>query len=270
MPSWVFATAALPQREVLEVGKAFGGTLNDAVLGIVSGAMRAYLEEHGALPEKSLMAAMPISLRAEGNTDLNNQVSMTRISLASDEADVKARMRAIVKASASLKKTVSNVKSVLPTDFPSLGVPWLMSGLVSLYGRSRLADSMPPIANVVISNVPGPRMPLYLAGARMVTNFPVSIITHGLALNVTLQSYNGSLDFGMIACRRAMPDVQLFRDCLVAAHHELLIAARKLTAPAADEIIVTTPKKRAARKPAAAKAPAKAAPKRKPRPAAST
>jgi diacylglycerol O-acyltransferase len=271
----VFATASIPQKEVLEIGKAFGATLNDAVLGIVSGALRSYLEEHGALPDKSLMAAMPISLRAEGNTDLNNQVSMTRISLASDETNVKARMRAIVKASASLKKTVSNVKSVLPTDFPSLGVPWLMAGLVSLYGRSRLADTLPPVANVVISNVPGPRMPLYLAGARMVTNYPVSIVTHGLALNVTLQSYNGSLDFGMIACRRAVPDVHFFSTCLVAAHKELLAAARAIaaaTAAAAQEveaIPVAPARKRAARKPAAPKAAAKAAPKRRTRPAAS-
>jgi diacylglycerol O-acyltransferase / wax synthase len=269
----VFATAAIPIKEAIEIGKAYGGTLNDAVLGMVSGALRAYLDEHGALPEKTLMAAMPISLREEGNTELNNQVSMTRIALATNETTVRARMKAIVKASASLKKTVSNVKSVLPTDFPSLGVPWLMSGLVSLYGRSRLADSLPPIANVVISNVPGPRMPLYLAGARMVTNYPVSIVTHGLALNVTLQSYNGSLDFGMIACRRAMPDVHLFSTCLVAAHKELLAAARAIAAAAgavaAEAIPVAPPKKRTPRKPAAAKVAAKAAPKRRSRPAAS-
>lgn len=268
----VFATASLPLKEALEVGKAFGGTLNDAVLGIVSGALRAYLDEHGALPDEPLLAAMPISLREEGNTDMNNQVSMTRISLASDEPTLKGRMRAIVKASASLKKTVSNVKSVLPTDFPSLGVPWLMTGLVSLYGRSRLADNMAPLANLVISNVPGPRMPLYLAGARMLTNFPVSIVTHGLALNVTLQSYNGALDFGMIACRRAVPDVQFFRDCLIASHRELLAAARAIAAAAhaAEPAPAPAPaKKRAARKPAAKATPTpKAAPKRKARPAA--
>jgi diacylglycerol O-acyltransferase / wax synthase len=77
-----------------------------------------------------------------------------------------------------------------------------------LYGRSRLADKLPPIANVVISNVPGPQFPLYLAGAKMTTYFPVSIVVHGIALNITVQSYNGSLDFGFTACRRALPGVR--------------------------------------------------------------
>jgi diacylglycerol O-acyltransferase len=128
------------------------------------------------------------------------------------------------------------VKSVMPTEFPSLGVPWLMSALASLYGRARLADSLPPLANVVVSNVPGPRVPMYLAGARMTTNFPVSIVTHGLALNVTVQSYDGALDFGIVACRRAVPDIGLFAACMLEAHKELLAAL-----PAA-------PRKRAARK----------------------
>jgi diacylglycerol O-acyltransferase / wax synthase len=226
----VFATASVPLKEAAAIGKVFGGSLNDAVLGVVSGALRRYLGAHGALPEKSLVAALPISLRAEGNTDMNNQVSMMLLKLASDEPDPKKRMRAIVKASGAMKQTLSSVKSIMPTDFPSLGVPWLMSGLVSLYGRSRLADSMPPIANVVISNVPGPRMPLFLAGARMITNYPVSIVTHGLALNVTVQSYNGSLDFGMIACRRAMPDVHKFAACMREAHAELLAVAHAMAA----------------------------------------
>jgi diacylglycerol O-acyltransferase len=109
-------------------------------------------------------------------------------------------------------------------------------------------------------------MPLYLAGARMITNYPVSIVTHGLALNVTLQSYNGSLDFGLIACRRAMPDVQEFKTCLVTAHAELLAAARAIAAAAqaevAEPIAVAPAKKRAPRKSAAAKPVAKPAARR--------
>jgi len=263
-----FATLSIPVREALAVGKSFGGTLNDAVLGIVSGALRRYLDEHGVLPAASLVAAVPVSLRAEGDTEMNNQVSMMLMKLATDIADTAARMQAIVKASAKLKKTVSHVRSVMPTEFPSIGVPWLMSAVVSLYGRARLADRMAPPANVVISNVPGPRMPLYLAGARMVTNYPVSIVTHSLGLNVTVQSYNGSLDFGIIACRRAMPDIALFTACMTLAHADLMAAAqpeavpvaaaprrRAPARPAADQADATTPR---ARKTAAVKA---AAPK---------
>ena len=132
---------------------------------------------------------------------------MLRISLASTVADPKARLQAISQASKSAKAASASMNAVMPTDFPSLGVPWILSGLASLFGRSKLANNMAPLANVVISNVPGPNMALYLAGAKMITYYPVSIVTHSLALNVTVQSYNGSLDFGLIACRKAMPDL---------------------------------------------------------------
>ncbi len=242
-----FGTASVDLKQALVVGKAFGATLNDVVLCIVSGALRNYLDEHGVLPAKSLVAAVPVSLRGEGDTKMNNQVSMMLMKLGSEHDEPQARMRAVVKASAQMKKTMSSVKSVMPTDFPSLGVPWLMSGLVSLYGRARLADSLPAIANVVVSNVPGARVPLFLAGARMTNNYPVSIVTHGLALNVTVQSYNGALDFGMVACRRAVPDIGLFAACMLVAHEELLTAALAMGEPAA-------PKKRAAAKVAKPKA----------------
>jgi len=256
-----FATVRIPVREALAVGKAFDATLNDAVLAVVSGALRRYLDEHGALPDAPLVAAVPVSLRAEGDTEMNNQVSMLLMKIATDVADPAERLRAIVKASSKLKRTASSVRSVMPTEFPSLGVPWIMSALVSLYGRARLADTLPPLANLVVSNVPGPRMPLYLAGARMVTNYPVSIVTHGLGLNVTVQSYNGSLDFGIIACRRAMPDIGLFAACMRAAHGELLTLAAPQPEPeppvkkrraAPRKTAVPPPKAPARRKPRAA------------------
>lgn len=265
----VFATATIDLKQALALGKFFGATLNDVVLAIVSGALRRYLDEHDALSDEPLVAAVPVSLRSEGNTDLNNQVSMMLMKLGSDIDDPAGRMAAIMQASARMKKTMSRVKSVMPTEFPSLGVPWVMSALVSLYGRSRLADRLPPIANVVVSNVPGARMPLYLAGARMTANFPVSIVTHGLALNVTVQSYNGALDFGMVACRRAVPDIGRFAQCMHAAHAELMAAA--MPAPAQAPVPETAPvkKRRAPAKPKAAAAealkPKPAAAKRKPR-----
>ena len=92
-------------------------------------------------------------------------------------------------------------------DFPSIGVPWLMEGLGAIYAKARVADRLPAIANVTISNVPGPTIPLYMAGARMLTNYPTSIVVHGVALNITVQTYNESLEFGLIACGEAMPEV---------------------------------------------------------------
>jgi WS/DGAT/MGAT family acyltransferase len=181
--------------------------LNDVVMAICSGALRRYLADLNCVPDKSLLAAVPISLREAGNTDMNTQASMLRISLASTIADPQGRLKAINQASKNAKAASASMNAVMPTDFPSLGVPWILSGVAALFGRSKLANNMAPLANVVISNVPGPNVALYLAGAKMVTYYPVSIVTHSLALNVTVQSYNGSLDFGLIACRKAMPDL---------------------------------------------------------------
>lgn len=240
-----FSTVKISLVEAREIAKAFDGSLNDAVMAICSGALRRYLASHEALPKKTLVAALPVSLREEGNTELNNQVSMMLVNLATDIADPRRRTREIVKASNAMKLTLKSVKSVMPTDFPSLGAPWLISGLVSLYGRSRLADKIPPIANVVISNVPGPRVPLYMAGGRMLTYFPVSIVVHGVALNITVQSYDGYLDFGLIACRRALPDIRELARMMTESHKEVLEAARKMAVPVQAKAI--SPKPKAAR-----------------------
>jgi hypothetical protein len=105
-----------------------------------------------------------------------------------------------------MKKEMGTFRSVIPTDLPSLGSPWLISGLTSLYGRSRIADWL-RLANVTISNVPGSRVPVYLVGAKMTDYYPLSIVVHGIALNITVQSHVDQLCFGLIACRRAVPDV---------------------------------------------------------------
>ena len=218
----VFSSFSLPLGELKHVAKGNGVTLNDVVMAICSGALRHYLADLNCKPDQPLLAGVPVSLREEGNTDMNTQASMMRISLASHIADPLERLQAIRKASAAAKALTMSMKSVLPTDFPSLGAPWLISGAFSLFGRSRLANSMRPIANLAISNVPGPKVALYMAGAKMLTYYPVSIVTHSLALNVTVQSYNGNLDFGLIACRKAMPDLPELAKYMMAAHAELL------------------------------------------------
>ena len=103
------------------------------------------------------------------------------------------------------RSRIGQVKAAIPTDFPMLAAPWLMSGLASLYGRSRLANVLPPVANLVISNVPGIQQQLYFAGARIISYYPVSIPAHGMALNVTVQSYNGRLDYGLIGAGARCP-----------------------------------------------------------------
>lgn len=218
----LFAGLSIPLSEIKAIAKGHEATLNDVVLAICSGALRHYLASHGGVPAEPLLAAVPVSLRAAGNTELNNQVSMMRMSLASTVADPLERLQAIRKGSKASKALTGSVKQVLPTDFPSLGAPWLISGLAALFGRSRLANKMPPLANVAISNVPGPKVPLYLAGAKLLSYYPVSIAVHSMALNITVQSYAGSLDFGLTACRKAVPDLPDLADLILAAHQELL------------------------------------------------
>lgn len=273
-----FAGRSVPLAEIKRMSKATDTSLNDVVLAICAGALRRYLADYGCKPDKPLVAAVPVSLRSEGNTDLNNQVSTMLVSLATDISDPVERLAAIHESSSEGKKLTGNVKAAIPMDFPSLGMPSIVSGLASLYGRSGLADKLPPIANVAISNVPGPSFPLYFAGAKLATYFPVSIPGHGLALNMTVQSYNGSLEFGLTACRRAVPDVADLADYVVAEHKKLLslVLQRegqtqsetekpKAAAPKAAEVPAAAPTKPAAkRKPAAKKqvAPSKTAPPR--------
>jgi len=245
----VFAGQSLPLADAKLIAKQLNVTLNDVVLALCAGALRRYLEDRGGVPKKSLIAGVPVSLREPGNTDMNNQVTMMLASLATDIADPVARLRAIHASAASSKEFTGNIKAAIPLDFPSLGAPWLITGLASLYGRSRVANILPPIANVAISNVPGPQFPLYLAGAKMVSYFPVSIPGHGIALNMTVESYNGSLDFGLTACRRAVPDVREIADHLRGALDEL--KGLVLAAPAehvADAVVMP---KRTVKRPAA-------------------
>jgi diacylglycerol O-acyltransferase / wax synthase len=203
-----FAAVTLPLRELKNLGKAHGATLNDMVLMVCSSALRRHFAKKRTLPRKSMVAAVPITLREAGDTTADNQASMSLISLGTNIADTAKRLEHIKAASAAMKSTMGSVKSILPTDFPSIGVPWLMEAAASLYGKARVADRIPQVANVVISNVPGPPVPLYMAGARMITNYPTSIVVHGMALNITVQSYDQSMDFGLMADAQALPDVK--------------------------------------------------------------
>lgn len=219
-----FATASLPLAEARRVADAHGVTLNDVVLALVSGALRSYLSTRGGVPQKSLVVAMPVSLREAGNVEATTLATMTLASLATRIDDPVARLRAIHASTQAAKEVTRALKGVIPTDFPSLGLPWLLSAAAALYGRTSLADRIPPLANLVVSNVPGPALPLYLAGARLRTYWPVSIVEHGLGLNITLQSYAGSLDFGIIAARVGIPDARPIARGLEVALAELAAA----------------------------------------------
>jgi diacylglycerol O-acyltransferase len=255
-----FASISLPLAAINVTRRRHSASLNDAVLMICSGALRRHFLKHGPLPRKSMVAGVPISTRAKGDTASNNQATMTIVSLGTHIADPAKRLAHVLAATAAMKANMGAMKSLMPTDFPSLGVPWLMQGLGSLYAKARVADRLPAIANVTISNVPGPTVPLYMAGAKMLTNYPTSIVVHGVALNITVQTYNESLEFGLIACGQAMPEVADLARHVQAAFDEFqalpaTLEASPPTGPAPAK--VATKKAAPSRKPAATKVEAK-------------
>lgn len=217
-----FAAASLPLADARRIAAAHDVTLNDVVLAVISGALRRYLKTRGGVPRKSLVAALPVSLREAGNVEATTLATMTLASIATAIDDPIERLHAIQSSTSSAKAVTRALKGVIPTDFPSLGLPWLLTAAAGLYGRTSLAERLPPLANLVVSNVPGPEAPLYLAGARLKTWWPLSIVEHGLGLNITLQSYAGSLDFGIVAARAGMPDARPLARGLQPALDELL------------------------------------------------
>jgi WS/DGAT/MGAT family acyltransferase len=221
------ATLSIPLPAIARVADRHQVTVNDVVLATVSGALRRYLASHGGLPAEPMVAAVPVSLREAGNTDATTLATMSRMGLATDIEDPLARLHAIHAGSGRAKSLTRELRSVIPTDFPSLGMPWLFGAAAALYGRARLADRIPPLANLVVSNIPGPTAPLYLAGARLLTWWPLSIVEHGLGLNVTVQSYAGSLDFGVVAARDALRDPAALAAAMREAFAELQVLHRR-------------------------------------------
>jgi diacylglycerol O-acyltransferase / wax synthase len=244
-----YATMSLPLGEMKALGRRVGGTVNTVVMAMCASALRQFLLERDALPAKSLIASVPVSLRSADDSSMNNQVSMIRVDLATDLSDPAERFKAIHASSEAAKSVVSTLKPVLVTDVPITGSPWLMTGLASLFGRSGLASRLPAMGNVTISNVPGLPMELYMAGARMLHFYPVSIPYHAAALNITVQSYAGTMEFGITACRRVLSQAEAHE--LIGLLKEGLREIEALEPVAAVEAVESP----------AAKAPARARPK---------
>ena len=211
-----FAGVSIPLPQAKALAKRSGGKLNDVVLALSSGVVRRYLLSQNALPNKSLTAGVPISLREEGNADSNNQVFGMICSLATDIADPKARLEAIIAQSSKSKEMSHPLRALMPqiSNISMLGAPIMVQILALLYSRSNLSDVLPPAVNITVSNVPGPRQTLYAVGAELLHIFPVSIAAHGVALNITVQSYRDLLDFGFIAGANVIPHVQVLADML--------------------------------------------------------
>ena len=238
-PERSFAALSLPLAEIKAIARAREAKLNDVVLALCSGMLRRYLTRHGGLPRKPLMATMPISLRAPGDKAEATEATLSLVNLATDMADPLARLDALKAAAGATKSVARQANSIIPVDFPTIGGPWLLGVLAEAYGRSKIASLAPPIANVVISNVAGPQIPLYAGGAEMTDYWPLSIVEHGVGLNITLMSYNGTLGIGFTAARCAVPDAQE----LVADMESALKQMQRAVADAARSSPAAPPRK---------------------------
>ena len=203
-----FAFGQLSLDEVKAVKNAHGCTVNDVVVSLCAGAVRRWLLVHNELPETPLVAQIPVSVRTTDQIGtFGNRIMLMSVPLFTDEADPVQRLARTHDALADMKERHKALPAELLQDANNFIPPAVFSRAARL--TFSLATSRPgrPTWNLVISNVPGPQFPLYCAGARLEAQYPVSVITDGMGLNITVMSYCGHLDFGLVADRDQMPDV---------------------------------------------------------------
>ncbi|CAN5864379.1 wax ester/triacylglycerol synthase family O-acyltransferase [soil metagenome] len=199
-----FATQQVSIATVKRIATAAGGTVNDVVLAICGASLRRFLEEQDALPERSLIAMLPVNIRPKDDPGgSGNAVGSILATLGTDLRDPKKRLAAIVASTRRAKEQLQGMSKNAILQYSAIAMtPMMLSFIPGAAGRFR------PAFNVVVSNVPGPETPLYFRGWKLDEMYPLSIPFHGYGLNITVQSYAGSLGFGFIGCRDTLPHLQ--------------------------------------------------------------
>ena len=228
--------------DIKRVKNAFGTTVNDVVLAITSTALRKYLDGQNALPAKPLIAMVPMSVHAAESRPGTNRVSGMFMSLSTDIDDPVERLEAIRDANIVAKDHTNALDANLLTDWAQFAAPSVFGSAVRMYSRLRLSERHPVVHNLVISNVPGPNIPLYFLGARIEQMLPLGPVFHGAGLNCTVMSMDGRLHFGFIACKRSVPDPWPLADAVTEALAEFVQAAaehQRSGAPAVEKKTAT-------------------------------
>jgi diacylglycerol O-acyltransferase / wax synthase len=198
------AAQSWPLERFKRISQAAGFTVNDVVLAVCAGALRAYLVEQDALPDRPLIAMVPVSLRAEHEADAGgNLVGSVLCNLGTDLDDPAERLAVVGESMRGNKKVFSELPRV-----QALALSAMMIAPLGLAAVPGFVGATSPPFNLVISNVPGPRHPLYWKGARLDGNYPLSIALDGQAMNITLANNADNLDFGLVGCRRSVPHLQ--------------------------------------------------------------
>ncbi len=202
-----FAFGQLPLDQVKAVKQAYGFTVNDVIVSLAAGAVRRWLLEHDELPDRPLVALVPVSVRTEEQRGTyGNQVGTMSVPLFTNERDPVTRLRLTHEALRSAKEHQQALPARLLVDATEF-IPPALFARAARATFSLTATRTPPLWNLVVSNVPGPQFPLYCVGARVQAMYPVSVVTDGMGLNITVMSYCGHLDFGIVADREQIPDV---------------------------------------------------------------
>ncbi|HET6816129.1 MAG TPA: wax ester/triacylglycerol synthase family O-acyltransferase [Mycobacteriales bacterium] len=224
---WAFRS--LPFDSVHAVKTAAGVSVNDVVMAMCAGALRRWLLNRDALPASPLIAGVPVSVRTDEQKGTHgNRVSSMIAPLPTHLVDAKDRLRAAHEAMRAAKDQHGALPADLLADVTQFAMPALANQAARLSARLRLVERISPF-NLIVSNVPGPNVPLYYAGARLVSYLPLSAIADGQGLNITVISYAGEMHFGLIADRDLVPDLENLADALAAELAELTAAV----APAA-------------------------------------
>jgi diacylglycerol O-acyltransferase len=225
-PERVVALVDVPLDDIKAVKNAVGGTFNDAVIAICGGAFRRYLEARGELPDSSLIAVVPVSVRSEDDSTAANRTSAMFTSLGTDIADPLERLESVRNANRVGKSDQKALGDELIVQAAELASPNVTSLIARLYSTARLADLHPVVHNAVISNVAGPPVQIYFAGAKVERVLPLGPVLDGPGLNITVVSYRDRVGFGLIACKQRMPDVRDLAAAIAPALAELLAATR--------------------------------------------
>ncbi|MEH6586152.1 MAG: wax ester/triacylglycerol synthase family O-acyltransferase [Halioglobus sp.] len=199
-----------------------GATVNDAAIAIVGGAMRKYLKHHEELPETSLAAMAPINVRSDADVNGGNIVSAMTVKIRSDIADPRERLQAVHEGTRDAKEFTHAVGAKAMTDYTNMMPAKLVSEAARLSSRLGLANHMSPQYNCVITNVPGPPVPIFSTGARMVASYGTGPVTDGLGLFHAIGSYCGQFVISATCCRVMMPDPEFYKECLQESFDELL------------------------------------------------
>ena len=214
------ANASVPLSRVKAIKDAFGVKVNDVVLALCATALRRYLAERDQLPDAPLVAQVPVSVRSGDDTQPGNQVAAMFASLATDVDDAGDRLRAIYESTQSAKEMRQALEAHKIMNLTDTTPPGLIALAARMYTAAGL-ERIPPPFNVIISNVPGPPFPLYMAGARLLSLSPMGPLLYGGGLNITVLSYIDSLDFGFLACRDLVPDIWAIANGIELALEEL-------------------------------------------------